>query len=135
MNEIYFLIGKLIQSFQTLENSLALLVYFHFCDKTCISKNNQKQALKELLAMNEKTLGQKLSKIKSIKLFESESDLNVLSFIKDKRNYIAHHFFNDNEFGTKADIELRKIELLEIAHNTDMINMALLRMVEDCRKK
>lgn len=135
MESIYNLVGKNIESFQKLENNLALLIYFSYLPNECELCTNNKfgareKALEEWDKADKATLGCKLKRIEELKIFETDNDIMVLSFLTDKRNYIVHNFFTNNTFITNPDIESHKKELLEIYKWNEIINTALIRMLQ-----
>ena len=85
MEEIYLLIGRLIEKFQELEEILGdvlfLLSDIDFSKKVLDSKE---------------TFGQRFNKIKESKILEEEEDISVLDYIRKKRNYVAHEFFKSS---------------------------------------
>ena len=139
MDEIYKLIGKLMENFQKVEQNLALLVFCY--DSKHVSKSNQEihmAALKNWLSMDKATLGKKLNKINELSIFENENDTMVLDYINNQRNHIAHSFFIANDFQSTSLIVNKKKELLKIESEVLLIlkalNGFLLDYAQNCRK-
>ena len=129
MKEIYYIIGKLINSFQILENNLELLLY-----DFCYQNGNPAHIIKDLTDIDKKTLGKKLSSIKQYAIFEDSHDISILKFLNEKRRYIVHYFFADNDFSNQSEIESHKQSLLHLLNDVEMINKALLHMIADNNK-
>jgi len=129
MKEIYFIIGKLINSFQILENHLKLLLHDFYCQK-----ENPNDIMQSLSKIDKNTLGKNLLTIKKCAIFESEHDISLLKFLNDKRNYIVHHFFAENDFSNQSEIELHKQSLRQLFNNVEMINKALFHIISNDSK-
>ena len=131
MEEIYILVGKIINNFQKLENLLFILLYIQYKNTNNYDKKEKKELRSYWANTKPSTLGQKLHCIKEISFFESENDIVVFEYLTTKRNYIAHEFFTDNEFDTEEDITNRKKELEQIDHDSAFIANALELLVKD----
>lgn len=130
MNEIFRLAGHAICIFQNIESRLALLIYLYYrTDDNRQDQNSYQLALEQFAEMDSKTLSAKIKKIETLKMFESKNDINVLEFLNDKRNYLAHMFFVENKFDTEDDIEKRTGELTLIINDANIIAKALGYMV------
>ena len=90
IDELYCLIGEILENAQYIEWNLAVLI--------CKS-NKVKSAfnVEEFFdSMQSSTMGQIIRKAEEIKIFSNE-DLTELKYILTKRNYLAHHFFKKND--------------------------------------
>jgi len=134
MDDIFNLVGKIIKEFQGLEENLALLIYFaHLPENSNFEpsiEDSKIKAINEWSKADERTFGYKLGAIQKLRFFEEENDILVLGFLKDKRNYIAHHFFVDNTFDNEVSIEKHRKELSEILNWSKTINSAVAKMVQ-----
>ena len=117
MNKIYCLIGKLTQSFQHIEEYLSLSIYLY-------DTNTREFLLKHFLSIETKSLGLKLNTIKKLQILE-ENDITVLEYIKNKRNYIIHRYFLENNFTCKLDIKQSINELSALLKEIQLIERAL----------
>ncbi len=127
MERIYTLVGKVVCEFQKLEDSLFLIV-FDFLYKKGVLQSSlkfQNKDFQSLIVYSEKTLGFKLNHIKTLKIFQDNNDIDVLEFLKNKRNYIIHHFFLDNKFKSEEEIEMAEIELQQLFSDIKLILKAL----------
>lgn len=131
MNEIYKLVGKLIQTFQELEEHLALLVYCHYYGKQGEKYDYiRKIALEQYAEIDGATFGRKLSKIINVGIMsKEESDYIVLDYFRDKRNYIVHNFFVENNFEEQSDIDKNIKELNKFLQEAQLVEKAYERML------
>lgn len=83
---IYKLFGEIFENAQYIEWNIALI--------TC--KSHKINALDLFKKMQEMTMGQILSYAKNVEFF-SNDDIRELEYILDKRNYLAHQFFKQND--------------------------------------
>ena len=134
MDKIYLLLGKCLQVFQMLEESLALLIYYHECnavqtDKTTAKKN----ALRLWEEYDRKTLGAKLDKIIELKVWEHKHDIIVFDYLRQSRNYVVHRFFLENDFDTPEEMQDHIKQLETIFGDTSLLVKALGRMLDDIK--
>ena len=118
MDKIYILIGQLLQSFQKIEEYLSLSIFFLF------DEGAQGTNLKDFLGTEDKTFGAKLASIRNLQFFK-QSDLTILEYIKNQRNYIAHHYFLEHSFICEQDIVQATDELSSLLKDTQLIECAL----------
>ena len=94
INELYGLFGNIFEIAQYIEWNIALLV--------CRSKNlNADDLFKNMQNM---TMGQILGYARNVEFF-SGADIEELEYILDKRNYLAHQFFKQNDIVKHNDNE------------------------------
>ena len=135
MDEIYSLIGKAIEKFQILEHYLYLLLFVEIIGgDTKDIKSIPYENIEGLTKMEKKTLGGKLTKIKQLKIFEDERDTTVLEYLKDRRNYVVHNFFNENKLNTEKEISDKVEELSLINKDFELINAAIKKFLIDYAK-
>ena len=131
MNEIYNLIGRIIHTFQELEDHLAILVYCHFYGQhRGVYNEIHNIALEQYAKMDKATLGQKLHQaLKENLMTKDEEDYMVLDYLTVKRNNIVHHYFIDNIFFDQRNIERSRIELTELLQQAQLVEKAYNRMM------
>ena len=134
MDKIYLLLGKCLQIFQMLEESLALLIYYHECnaiqtDKTTAKKN----ALSLWVEYDRKTLGAKLDKIKELKVWEHEHDIIVIDYLRQNRNYVVHRFFLENDIDTPEQVQHSTTQLETIFKDASLIVKVLGRLLDSMK--
>lgn len=86
VNEIYNLVGKIFENAQYIEWNVALIV----------SKSHNMTADSLFEKMQEMTMGQIVGYAKKVEFF-GDGDISELEYILDKRNYLAHQFFKQND--------------------------------------
>ena len=86
LNKLYNLFGQIFEIAQYIEWNLALIV----------SKSNDIDATDLFEQMQDMTMGQIVGYAKKDEYFDEE-DIRELEYILDKRNYLAHHFFKNND--------------------------------------
>ncbi len=86
INEIYKLFGEIFENAQYIEWNIALIV----------SKSHEMTAADLFEKMQDMTMGQIVSYAKNVEFFDN-GDISELEYILDKRNYLAHHFFKQND--------------------------------------
>ena len=86
VNEIYYLVGKIFENAQYIEWNVALIV----------SKSHNMTADSLFEKMQEMTMGQIVGYAKKVEFF-GDGDISELEYILDKRNYLAHQFFKQND--------------------------------------
>ena len=122
MQEIYCLVGEIVETSQVIEYNLALIIkYSEFISKM---KTGGKKSLnmignfeKEVEAMHKEisnfTLGQIIKKVRDLDIFNATS-VDKLYKLLNFRNNLVHRFFKDNDFN---QIERFGKEYGEIVHN------------------
>ncbi len=86
INELYNLFGEIFENAQYIEWNIALI--------TCKSHNlNATDLFKK---MQDMTMGQIVGYAKKVEFFEND-DIEELEYILNKRNYLAHQFFKQND--------------------------------------
>ena len=83
---IYNLVGKIFENAQYIEWNVALIV----------SKSHNMTADSLFDKMQEMTMGQIVGYAKNVEFFD-DGDISELEYILDKRNYLAHQFFKQND--------------------------------------
>lgn len=83
---IYNLVGKIFENAQYIEWNVALIV----------SKSHNMTADSLFEKMQEMTMGQIVGYAKNVEFF-GDGDISELEYILDKRNYLAHQFFKQND--------------------------------------
>ncbi|MDD7457971.1 MAG: hypothetical protein PUK83_06060 [Clostridia bacterium] len=83
---IYNLVGKIFENAQYIEWNVALIV----------SKSHNMTADSLFEKMQEMTMGQIIGYAKNVEFF-GDGDISELEYILDKRNYLAHQFFKQND--------------------------------------
>lgn len=86
INELYELFGEIFENAQYIEWNIALIV----------SKSHNITAADLFEKMQDMTMGQIVSHAKNVEFF-GDSDISELEYILDKRNYLAHQFFKQND--------------------------------------
>ena len=86
INELYELLGEIFENAQYIEWNIALIV----------SKSHNITAADLFEKMQDMTMGQIVSHAKNVEFF-GDSDISELEYILDKRNYLAHQFFKQND--------------------------------------
>lgn len=86
INELYELFGKIFENAQYIEWNVALIV----------SKSHNMTAADLFEKMQDMTMGQIVSYAKNVEFFD-DGDISELEYILDKRNYLAHQFFKQND--------------------------------------
>ena len=90
INELYCLVGEILENAQYIEWNLAVLI----CKSNRINTTLNEEELFD--SMQTSTMGQIIGYAEKIKIFTDE-DLKELKYILIKRNYLAHHFFKKND--------------------------------------
>lgn len=85
-NELYELFGEIFENAQYIEWNVALIV----------SKSHNITAADLFEKMQDMTMGQIVSYTKNVECF-GDGDISELEYILDKRNYLAHQFFKQND--------------------------------------
>ncbi|MGN1227832.1 MAG: hypothetical protein ACI4TX_04230 [Christensenellales bacterium] len=106
MQEIYILLGEILEISQIIEYNLALLIkYNEYIERLKCDKRIKRSDLfgKDVDKMHNQllsgTLGQIINKVKEINVFSSES-IDKLYKVLNERNNLVHRFFKDNNFST-----------------------------------
>lgn len=86
INELYELFGEIFENAQYIEWNVALI----------ISKSHNMTAADLFEKMQDMTMGQIVSYAKNVEFF-GDGDISELEYILDKRNYLAHQFFKQND--------------------------------------
>ena len=86
INELYELFGEIFENAQYIGWNVALIV----------SKSHNMTAADLFEKMQDMTMGQIVSYAKNVEFF-GDSDISELEYILDKRNYLAHQFFKQND--------------------------------------
>ncbi len=86
INELYNLFGEIFENAQYIEWNVALIV----------SKSHNMTAADLFEKMQNMTMGQIVEYAKKVEFFEND-DIEELEYILDKRNYLAHQFFKQND--------------------------------------
>lgn len=86
INELYELFGEIFENAQYIEWNVALIV----------SKSHNMTASDLFEKMQDMTMGQIASYAKNVEFFD-DGDISELEYILDKRNYLAHQFFKQND--------------------------------------
>ena len=86
INELYELFGEIFENAQYIEWNVALIV----------SKSHNMTAADLFEKMQDMTMGQIVSYAKNVEFF-GDDDISELEYILDKRNYLAHQFFKQND--------------------------------------
>ncbi|MBQ8749976.1 MAG: hypothetical protein IJZ29_06035 [Clostridia bacterium] len=106
MQEIYLLVGEIIEVSQVIEYNLVLVIKYSEYIKKFKGKGNithkdfmlfEKEVQKMHNGLLSSTLGQIINKVKEIDIFNSESIEKLFSLLKT-RNDLVHKFFKDNNF-------------------------------------
>lgn len=127
MKIIYQLVGKLLHIYQEIENELFLL-YIFTCKRTNLSSIN------DFLSFDNATLGGKLSLLKKLKIIEDSSDIVVLEYIKNERNFLVHSFFIDDNILSESKICEKKKLLKKLQSEAEIIKKALANLLKDIQK-
>lgn len=86
IGELYKLFGEIFENAQYIEWNIALIV----------SKSHNMTAADLFEKMQDMTMGQIVGYAKNVEFFDNY-DISELEYILDKRNYLAHHFFKQND--------------------------------------
>ncbi len=90
INELYCLVGEILENAQYIEWNLAVLI----CKSNRIKTPLNEEELFD--SMQTATMGQIIGDAEKSNILSAE-DLNELKYILMKRNYLAHHFFKKND--------------------------------------
>ena len=93
-NYLYELFGEIFENAQYIEWNVALIV----------SKAYNTTAACLFEKMQEMTMGQIIGYARNVKFF-SDDDISELEYILEKRNYLAHQFFKQNDIVKHSDNE------------------------------
>lgn len=94
INELYNLFGEIFETAQYIEWNLALLI--------CKSQNTNADNM--FNDMQDMTMGQIIGHARKVDFF-SDDDISELEYILEKRNYLAHQFFKQNDIVKHSDNE------------------------------
>ena len=125
MENLFLLVGKSLKVFQQLEKNIKLFVY-------CTNKINDNnlysvnEVYEDYLRIESKSLGVAINELYSLGAINSKEDKEVLDFIKNERNYIAHKVFNDN-----TTTENKENRINYIINYVEIINRALEKMIKN----
>ncbi|MBS6477540.1 MAG: hypothetical protein KH405_06990 [Firmicutes bacterium] len=86
INGLYELFGEIFENAQYIEWNVALIV----------SKSHNMTAADLFEKMQDMTMGQIVSYAKNVEFF-GDGDISELEYILDKRTYLAHQFFKQND--------------------------------------
>lgn len=86
INKLYELFGEIFENAQYIEWNVALIV----------SKSHNMTAADLFNKMQDMTMGQIIGYARNVEFF-SDNDIEELEYILDKRNYLAHQFFKQND--------------------------------------
>ncbi len=86
INKLYELFGEIFENAQYIEWNVALIV----------SKSHNMTAADLFDKMQDMTMGQIIGYARNVEFF-SDNDIEELEYILDKRNYLAHQFFKQND--------------------------------------
>ena len=86
IHKLYELFGEIFENAQYIEWNVALIV----------SKSHNMTADSLFDKMQEMTMGQIVGYAKNVEFFD-DGDISELKYILDKRNYLAHQFFKQND--------------------------------------
>jgi hypothetical protein len=87
MEEIYNLIGEILEIVQYIEWNIVVLACRE-CDEDSDELWGEMQTM---------TLGQVIKKAQQIEVFD-EDNIEELEYILNKRNYLVHRYFKDQDF-------------------------------------
>ena len=94
IDELYSLFGEIFEVAQYIEWNIALIA--------CQSNNLKADDL--FKRMQNMTMGQIVGYARNVEFF-SDADIEELEYILDKRNYLAHQFFKQNDIVKHNDNE------------------------------
>ena len=136
MEEIYSLIGKILEKFQIFEQQLYLLLYIG-TKKNCCENDDyaQIEQLYNFTKMEKASLGKKFEKIKDLKIIADERSVDLIEYFITTRNKITHYFFIENNLKTKKDIISSIKELNIVNEDFKMINSAIKKYLIDYAKE
>ena len=86
IHKLYELFGEIFENAKYIEWNVALIV----------SKSHNMTADSLFDKMQEMTMGQIVGYAKNVEFFD-DGDISELEYILDKRNYLAHQFFKQND--------------------------------------
>lgn len=86
INKLYALFGEIFEVVQYIEWNIALIV----------SKSHNIDATNLFEKMQDMTMGQIVGYARNVEFF-GDSDIDELEYILDKRNYLAHQFYKQND--------------------------------------
>lgn len=86
IHKLYELFGEIFENAQYIEWNVALIV----------SKSHNMTADSLFDKMQEMTMGQIVGYAKNVEFFD-DGDISELEYILEKRNYLAHQFFKQND--------------------------------------
>lgn len=139
MQEIYCLIGEIVEISQVIEYNLALTIkYNEYINFYKSKKNNDVETFeKEVGSLHKEmstfTLGQLIHKVKEVDIFTSAS-IDKLFKLLSFRNELVHNYFKVNNFSIleRFSTQYRKIieNLSENLTNMQMINKKLCEIIK-----
>ena len=110
MQEIFMLVGRIMQTSQFIEWNLALTTRLHLLlnAQRRGSYAEVEQQAKELQEeMQKMTLGEVVEKVRAVRGL-NDAELSALKKALYDRNYIAHAYFKDKDFARFSYGELKK---------------------------
>lgn len=93
-NYLYELFGEIFENAQYIEWNVALIV----------SKTQNTTAANLFEKMQDMTMGQIIGHARNVEFFSGD-DISELEYILEKRNYLAHQFFKQNDIVKHSDNE------------------------------
>lgn len=118
INKLYELYGEIFENAQYIEWNVALIV----------SQSHNTTAVDLFEKMQDMTMGQIICYAKNAEFF-SDDDIRELEYILDKRNYLAHKFFKQNDIVKHSNnlkfLENKIRELRNILTKFQNYNVAL----------
>ena len=118
ISELYKLVGEIFENAQYIEWNVALIV----------SKSQNMNADDLFEKMQDMTMGQIVGYSKNVEFF-GDDDISELEYILDKRNYLAHQFFKQNDIVKHSNnlkfLENKIRELRNILTRFQNYNVAL----------
>ncbi len=128
MENIYNLAGKLLQNFQQLEKSLALLAYYRESQGIAYLSGCEQLAVNNWHHLNEETVNAKVASIQNFLDFHNVEVTNLF-LIRQKKEEFTSKFFVDNNFDSD-NIDMLKEQLnhwIDITNNANDILLSLIR--------
>lgn len=124
INELYGLFGEIFEIAQYIEWNIALIS----------SKSQYNKAKNMFEDMQEMTMGQIVNIARRVEYFENE-DIEELEYILNKRNYLAHQFFKQNDIVKHKEnyefIDNKIRELNNILNRFDKFNNYMSRFYKN----
>ena len=134
MQEIFMLVGRIMQSAQFVEWNIALVVRLHLLlssNRRSSMAEVEKEAKQMQEDMQKMTMGEVIETLRSVRSV-SERELSMLKRALYDRNYIAHAYFKEKDFATfgYGQIAKERQYLTGVLTNMNALNDGLCALIK-----